>query len=850
MLPCIAATQAQIGNGFSWPGSAAVTIYVSPNGNDSWSGRLPQANKTNTDGPFQHFDKARQYVQSLDKSKLAQVTVLFRGGEYPVTQAVMFSTADSGSQRTEIVYANYPGETPIITGGMRVTGWVNVGGNKWQTTLPADTAYFENLFYNGSRRLRPRVGGYLGQYFRVAKTIYVDAGDPTKTKYCPYVSSDTKGPNVGKYECFDRFGYDDASADANNPYAVPWANLAPAGGNQCGAKKGDPNLFGDIEVLVFEQFSTSKLPVSCVDTTNHIVYLTGSTAAPPPPHASETGFIETNRYLVENVSNALTQPGQWYLDRTASPWTLTYLAQAGEDPTHAEIVVPQAPQVLVATDLHYVTFRGLTFQHDDFTVPYPTGYKSTELEPDSTAAVSFQNSTNITFDSNTVRQTAGTGLDLISCITDPASDTDGSEAPNAECVAPTASPAVTDNLIANNAVYDIGVQGIRVGLHYVATDEDTNVPQYNLVENNVVEGYGRTIPAAFGIGQGYGNHNLYTHNDVYDGYHCAISLSTNAGDVNKPNGMGVAYNTISFNHVWNLLQGIMNDGGAIRVDGGVKEYTAPGNKIWNNKIHDVTDASIMDANGYGGHGIYMDNQTGLVDVENNLVYRVSDSTIYTVHGPQQVNNANLIKNNILAYGRLGMVEEGAAYPYGVPTSPANMPQAFVLTNNIFFFDRNASSTSPFQGVATAAPFYLNTGCAYSPFAFPLFQEYDSNLYWRTDGGFANYVGGFNVQTTPDNSRANAPCAGSRNTNASYYAFYDFAQWQTNANEDLHSAVRNPHFLAPFYPFDNYTLLSWPGVGFVPFDPNEDGRYPSFFNLPAPRVPATFVTMNYNPATDF
>ena len=36
----------------------------------------------------------------------------------------------------------------------------------------------------------------------------------------------------------------------------------------------------------------------------------------------------------------------------------------------------------------------------------------------------------------------------------------------------------------------------------------------------------------------------------------------------KPAGYGNANNTISFNHVYNLLQGIMNDGGSIRIEAG------------------------------------------------------------------------------------------------------------------------------------------------------------------------------------------------------------------------------------------------------------------------------------------
>jgi hypothetical protein len=82
----------------------------------------------------------------------------------------------------------------------------------------------------------------------------------------------------------------------------------------------------------FEQYSVSKLRISCVDTTRQIVYLTGETAI-EADHPTAHGFIPNHRYLVENVQDELTLPGQWFLDRSASPWTLTYLANPNEDPT-------------------------------------------------------------------------------------------------------------------------------------------------------------------------------------------------------------------------------------------------------------------------------------------------------------------------------------------------------------------------------------------------------------------------------------------------------------------------------------------------------------------------------------
>ncbi len=72
---------------------------------------------------------------------------------------------------------------------------------------------------------------------------------------------------------------------------------------------------------------------------------------------------------MENVQDALTQPGQWFLDRSTTPWTLTYLANAGENPNTDTVIIPQLPQVLVASNLQYVTFQGLTFEHDNYTLP-------------------------------------------------------------------------------------------------------------------------------------------------------------------------------------------------------------------------------------------------------------------------------------------------------------------------------------------------------------------------------------------------------------------------------------------------------------------------------------------------
>ena len=49
---------------YSIPGTKA-DFYISPSGNDSWSGKLAEPNPTKTDGPFATIGKAQNAVREL-----------------------------------------------------------------------------------------------------------------------------------------------------------------------------------------------------------------------------------------------------------------------------------------------------------------------------------------------------------------------------------------------------------------------------------------------------------------------------------------------------------------------------------------------------------------------------------------------------------------------------------------------------------------------------------------------------------------------------------------------------------------------------------------------------------------
>lgn len=741
-------------------------FYVATDGNDSWSGTLSVPNSKGSDGPFATIARAQLAVQGIlqnPKGRTTPIQVMLRAGTYYVTLPLSFTTADSGTSSLQVIWENYPNETPAVSGGLPVTNWTHGSGDDWQATLPASTQYFEHLFYNGQRRPRPRLGGSLGAYYRVAATVYLPgsgsgpAPDPNCTVYMSGLG----------WECFDRFEY-----TKTDPISSSWVNL------------NSPYPQGDIELYDFEKWTASELRIKSIDTTNNIIYLTGPTVQQDDYH----GFIVGHRYVVENIKDELTQPGQWFLDRSRAPWTLTYLANSGENPPTDTVIIPQSTQVLVATGLQWVTFDGITFEHDNWTVP-ALGYSAATGDQGVTGAVGCYNCQNVTFNGVVLTQTSGGGIELYTN---------------------TVTATTAHNTVENSALYDLGAFGVRIGLLAQYTDTDANVAQFNLVENNVVSGFGRVTPGSFAISQGDGHDNSYTHNDLYDGYETGIKVCALGCPPGSSNSHGAFNNVASFNHIYNIGQGVLDDMGGVYFN---TDPSATGNQALNNKVHDVNDASTLDADGYGGQGIYLDANTANVLVENNLVYRTSGATQAQTCGPQSPGTPNTIKNNIFAYSRLGTKQEGCA-------PPAAGVLQFNFTNNLVYFDRG----------------YVQTGYAYC-MGGPCTEvmKYADNMYCYAKG---------TACTLPTNLFYTTGSGG--RSQSTYYA--SLSTWQSSTGEDSGSVVQNPGFANPVYPNDDYSLSESPGVGFVVFDPNEAGR--SNPVIPGPTVLPTFVTAPYNPATDF
>ncbi|MEA1875386.1 MAG: hypothetical protein U9N86_00845 [Bacteroidota bacterium] len=101
-------------------------FFVAPSGNDSWTGKLAEPNKNDTDGPFATFQKAQETTRELKKTgKLPAngVSVYIREGSYSISETFKLTTEDSGELNAPITWRSYPGEKVIFSGGKTISGF-------------------------------------------------------------------------------------------------------------------------------------------------------------------------------------------------------------------------------------------------------------------------------------------------------------------------------------------------------------------------------------------------------------------------------------------------------------------------------------------------------------------------------------------------------------------------------------------------------------------------------------------------------------------------------------------------------------------------------------------------------
>jgi len=451
-LGVLATFAAQATAGEATAPNASADLFVAPNGNDAWSGRLAAPNAALSDGPFATLARARDAVRDLKKREgglKRDLTVLIRGGVYRFSATLEFGPEDSGDATHSITYAAYPGETPILSGGRVIKGWKRAGDKLWTTEIPEVKAgqwLFRELFVGGQRRTRarsPQEG-----FFRIVRH--------------------TKG---------DRTQFTFRAGDFKN-----WKNL------------------GDVEMVLFYDWEIARARIASVDdqtSTVRFQYPVGGTAS----FWEFCQFDPHQRYYLENALEFLDAPGEWHLDRHTG--ILTYWPTPDENMETIEVVAPTLPTLLRATGtleepIRNLHVRGLSFFHTDWPLP-ERGYNGMQAcfyysgspTRDHVApTVEFAAAVGCSFEDNRIAHVGTSGVFF--------------------------QRGCCDNRIVGNEVADAAANGIMLGETRARPADLREVSRNNLIANNYIHNCGVDYPGCVGVWIGHTERTTVSHNEISD----------------------------------------------------------------------------------------------------------------------------------------------------------------------------------------------------------------------------------------------------------------------------------------------------------------------------------------------
>ena len=526
-------------------------LYVSTRGDNTWSGTLHEPNPEGSDGPLATIEAAQQILRERKEAGelSGNATVLVRGGRYQVRKTITFTPADSWPT----TYAAYPGEQPILDGGAAIEGWrveERRGRTVWVTEIAdvkAGRWYFRQLFVNGRRRRRPRLPKE-GRY-RVK-------GVPPTHSFAPEYWG-----GEGNFICHE--------GDIKE-----WENMA------------------DVEVVAMHRWVEERLPVTSFDPQTGLVQSSRYCIFPLDP--GDAADNEAPKYYVDNVKDALSEEGEWYLDRPTGE--LCYIPLPGETLEESEFFAPVIEQLLRLEgdpdDEQYVEhlhFAGIGFEHTECTLPPGGGERwvphyRPELDYGSApqgachvpGAISFSGARYCRVENCRIQNIGWYGIEL----------TAGS----------------CGNHLVGNTIVDLGAGGIKAESRGYP-NSDVPPPRRSggnrITDNHIGDG-GHVFHAALGVHCMDCFGTVIAHNHIHDFFYSGINCGWTWGY-----GVHVAKdNLIEKNHIHDIGHGVLSDMGGIYILG-----VQPGTVVRGNLVHDV-EKSV-----YGGWGIYLDEGTSHIIVE-------------------------------------------------------------------------------------------------------------------------------------------------------------------------------------------------------------------------------------------
>ncbi len=589
---------------------SAAEIWVSPQGSDHNPGTHAQ--------PFASVATAQREARELRRlGKLGTnepVYIILEDGVYRLTSPLLVRSEDSGTETSPTIFEAAPGTKPVLSGGVRITGWQKASGkisglpkaargNVWVADAPTfggRMLEFRQLWVNGQKAVRARQ------------------------------------PNSGTLARL--VGWDKAKQEAWIP-ATAVERMHDA---------------SQLEMIIDQVWETAILRVKTIRVEGDKACLTFQQPEsklefehPWPPVTVNAKYQAP--FFLANAIEFLDQPGEWFEN------TLTrkvyYWPRPGEDLNRVSVVAPALKTLVRITGsldrpVEHVQFKGIAFEYATWMRPSEAGdvplqagmyfLDAYRIKPPGTSyhrgldnqdwigrppgSVSVKDANHIVFERCRFEHMAAAGLDFQS--------------------------GTHDDLIQGCVFRDLGGNGIQMG-KFSDPGVEVHVP-YNpkdgriictreKILNNVVTDCGTEDWGSVGICVGYGREIAIEHNDV----------------------SGLPYTGISVGWGWNKATNCMRDNRIIanriyhvatRLGDTAGIYTLspqPGTIISDNCISDIQMSQYVPDTDQWFY-LYLDEGSSYITVRDN--WCPAEKFLKNANGPgnQWENNGPMVSQKIKA----------------------------------------------------------------------------------------------------------------------------------------------------------------------------------------------------------
>ncbi len=297
-------------------------LYVSPNGSD--------INPGTKDKPVQTLKGAQNKVRQINDGK-HEIHVIFSGGEYRMTDGVVFDEQDSGTEEYPIIYMAAENETPVFKGSklLDASKFQPVTNKTVYNRLPessADKIGELDLKEQGITSLAELVITNYGNDTIDYNQFYLNGKQQTLARW----------PNNGFANLGRIVNSTGGIAQVNEPNAARWGTAT------------DPRIAG----FLSWDWAYERTSITAVDPETRYI-----TINVQPVQDVKIGNTNA-RYFVYNLLEELDSPGEWYIDKESM--MLYYYPMLPVTDAEFEMAVLTSDMITM-NNASYIQFKGFEF---------------------------------------------------------------------------------------------------------------------------------------------------------------------------------------------------------------------------------------------------------------------------------------------------------------------------------------------------------------------------------------------------------------------------------------------------------------------------------------------------------